>query len=90
MNPPPDHHIAAPENTNRQLPIVSDIDSLSDNALEKITHSLKISGGCVVRNMLDQDMLEDIEKEVRPYLNKAGPAPGKCFRYLLGATATVI
>lgn len=75
MNSPPGHHIAPSENTNRQLPIVSDIGSLCDNALDKITHSLKISGGCVVRNMLVQDMLEDIEKEIRPYLNKAGPAP---------------
>lgn len=75
MNSPPDHHIAPSENTNRQSPIVSDIGSLCDNALDKIIHSLKISGGCVVRNMLDQDMLEDIEKEIRPYLNKAGPAP---------------
>lgn len=39
-----------------------------DALLEDIVKALQIAGGCVVRNLVDQEHLDAIEKEIRPHL----------------------
>ena len=60
---------------------VGDLDSrtYSSNAalVEDIVRSMKVSGACIVRQLLRQDALDAIEKEVRPSLDTAKPWRGE-------------
>jgi hypothetical protein len=70
------------------LPTVSDLDpgkyESKVTLIEDIIESLRRSGGCVVRNMVAKDRLDEIEKEVRPYLNIAEPWNGMTIKYSMG------
>lgn len=63
------------------LPHVSDLDSKAYDSQEAlladIIESLRASGGCVIRNLVNKDVLKEIEMEVRPYLDKAVPWNGE-------------
>lgn len=70
------------------LPKVSDLDSKAylsqDSLLADIIESLRVSGGCVVRNLVAPDVLKEIEGEVRPHLDKAEPWNGRLCPFLGG------
>ena len=63
------------------LPHVSDLDSKAYDSeealLADIVESLRVSGGCVIRNLVGEDVLKEIEREVRPHLEKAEPWNGE-------------
>ena len=63
------------------LPHVGDLDSKTyeshEALLADIIESLRVSGGCVIRNLVDKDVLKEIEMEVRPYLDEAEPWNGE-------------
>ena len=62
-------------------PRVADLDikayTSQDKLLPDIFESMKVSGGCVLRNLVDIQALRDVEAEVRPYLDKAEPWNGR-------------
>lgn len=42
-----------------------------------ICNSLKLSGGCVIGNMIDKKILQALEGEIRPHLDKIEQADRK-------------
>lgn len=42
-----------------------------------ICQSLRVSGGCIIKNLVDKRVLDALEGEIRPYLNKVEKADGK-------------
>jgi hypothetical protein len=64
------------------LPVVSDLDlrnyKSQEALIEDAIKSLKISGGCVIRNLVAKEQLDEIEKDVRPHLDAAEPWNGMC------------
>ena len=69
------------QNPDSPLPHVSDLDSKAYDSeealLADIVESLRVSGGCVIRNLVGEDVLKEIEREVRPHLEKAEPWNGE-------------
>ena len=65
---------------DQPLPHVAELDfataASSEQLIEDVVSSLKISGGCIIRNMVGKDVLDDLETDIRPHLNAAKPAPG--------------
>lgn len=65
---------------DQPLPPVSEFDSStvasSEKLVDDIVSSLRVSGGCVIRNMVGKDVLDQLEADIRPHLNAAKPAPG--------------
>lgn len=65
---------------DQPLPHVSEFDFSTatsvENLLDDIISSLRVSGGCVIRNMVGRDVLDQLEADIRPHLNAAKPAPG--------------
>ena len=63
------------------LPKVGDLDSkaYTSNAalVEDIVRNIRLSGGCVVRQLVSKETLDAIEKEVRPHLDAAEPWNGE-------------
>lgn len=68
---------------DQPLPHVSELDFSTaasvENLLDDIVSSLRLSGGCVIRNMVGKDVLDQLEADIRPHLNAAKPAPGTAF-----------
>ena len=68
------------------LPAVSDLDSKAyksqDVLLADIIESLRVSGGCVIRNLVSENLVKEVEGEVRPYLEKAEPWNGEFGRFI--------
>jgi hypothetical protein len=64
------------------LPVVSDLDlrnyKSQEALIEDAIKSLKISGGCIIRNLVTKGQLNEIEKDVRPHLDAAEPWNGMC------------
>ena len=62
------------------VPIVKEFDfkncDSQEELLEGIIESMRLSGGCVVRNLVNKEALQDVEFEVRPWLEKAEPWNG--------------
>ena len=62
------------------LPSVSHVDSKAYSSQEAliadIIKSMRLSGGCIIRNLVSAEALKQIEGEVRPYLDKAQPWNG--------------
>ena len=60
---------------DRPVPQVSDVDLASQDSrqhiVEAVIESLKVSGACIVRNMVSKEGLDEIEKDIRPHLNTA-------------------
>lgn len=50
--------------------------SNQDDLISDIVRSLRLSGGCIIRNMIPQESLSRCEHEIRPYLNKTKQADG--------------
>lgn len=69
------------------LPAVGDLDSKAypseEALLADIVESMQRSGGCVVRNLVSTVALGEIEREVRPWLQKAQPWNGKHQAFIL-------
>lgn len=68
---------------DQPLPHVSQLDVSTAVSVEKllddIVGSLRVSGGCVVRNMIGKDVLDQLDAEITPHLKAAKPAPGTLF-----------
>ncbi|KAI9793231.1 MAG: hypothetical protein M1816_000652 [Peltula sp. TS41687] len=62
------------------LPKVADLDSRSyasqEALVQDINESLRSAGGCVIRHLLSRETVNEIEREVRPYLDAAQPWKG--------------
>lgn len=65
---------------DQPLPHVSELNVSTaasvENLLNDIVGSLRVSGGCVVRNMIGKDVLDQLDAEITPHLKAAKPAPG--------------
>ena len=70
---------------DRPVPQVSDVDLANrvsqQHVIEAIVESLKVSGACIVRNMVSKEGLEEIEKDIRPHLNTAKVWQGMDIHY---------
>lgn len=58
-----------------QLPEVSHVDLADavsqEQAVGEIIESIKLSGACIVRNMVSTKALDEIERDIRPHLDTA-------------------
>lgn len=65
---------------DQPLPHVAEVDfataASSEQLIEDIVSSLRVSGGCIIRNMVGKDVLDQLETDIRPHLKAAKPAPG--------------
>jgi hypothetical protein len=63
------------------VPAVPDFDSKKyaseDDLVRDIVEGMRVAGGCVVRNLVPQETLDEIEREVRPHLDAAEPWNGE-------------
>lgn len=69
---------------DRPVPQVSDVDlasPVSQHVIEAVIESLKVSGACIVRNMVSKEGLDEIEKDIRPHLNTAKVWQGTHIHY---------
>ena len=71
-------HVQGP---NSPVPTVKVVDFKNCNSQEEllgeIIESMRLSGGCVVRNLVTREALQEVETEVRPWLEKAEPWHGE-------------
>ena len=59
---------------------VDEFDSTASPKADEIVASLIRNGGCVIRNMIkDQNVLDTIEKDIRPHLEADEPWAGVDF-----------
>lgn len=76
----PDKSEKALMGPDQPIPDVSEFDFSAaaslETLLDDIVKSLRVSGGCVIRNMVGKDVLDQLEADIRPHLNAAQPAPG--------------
>lgn len=74
------HETRPTQGPDSPLPPVSDIDSTAyasqEALLVDIIESMRRSGGCVIRKLVDAEALKEVEGEVRPWLDKAQPWNG--------------
>jgi hypothetical protein len=54
------------------IPEVKEFDSATCTA-EELVEAIKVAGGVIVRNLLTQEELDQMEKDVRPHLDKDVP-----------------
>jgi hypothetical protein len=63
------------------VPAVPDLDSAKyaseDDLVKDIVAGMRLAGGCVVRHLVRQETLDEIEREVRPHLDAAEPWNGQ-------------
>ena len=73
-----DREVQSPETP---IPHVGVFDSSSyqsdDLLLADIVEGLRVAGGCIVRGLLNHETLAELESEIRPHLDKAGPSIGR-------------
>lgn len=71
----------AVQSPDSPVPAVGDFDIRSYGSeevlLSDVTESMGRSGGCIVRGLVDFNVVASLEKEIRPHLDHAGPAPGE-------------
>ena len=71
-------HVQGP---NSPVPTVKQFDfkncTSQEELLGEIIESMRLSGGCVVRNLVQREALQEVETEVRPWLEKAEPWNGE-------------
>ncbi|KAF2121339.1 hypothetical protein BDV96DRAFT_594549 [Lophiotrema nucula] len=60
------------------LPEVKEFDAATAT-IDDLVAALKVAGGVIIRNLLAQDELDNIEKDVRPWLEKDKPWDGYAF-----------
>lgn len=58
------------------LPEVKEFEA-TNATVDELVDALKVAGGVVIRNMLTKNELDQIESDVRPWLNKDKPWDGK-------------
>lgn len=79
--PSPSEQIDDPVSSQEPDPVIKRLDSLQysneDDLVSDICKNLKTSGGCIIRNLVDRKVLQAIEGEIRPHLNKIEPADGE-------------
>lgn len=63
------------KSSNSALPDVKDFEA-STVTINELVDALKIAGGVIVRNLLTQEELDQIEADVRPWLDKDKPWEG--------------
>ncbi|KAI9703844.1 MAG: hypothetical protein M1836_007616 [Candelina mexicana] len=55
-----------------KIPVPADLDVLTakseDRLVEEIIESIRVSGGCVIRNMVGKDVIEQLERDFRPHI----------------------
>ncbi|KAF2491490.1 PhyH-domain-containing protein [Lophium mytilinum] len=75
------------------IPKVSVIDlntyETEEHLTDDIISSLKVSGGCIIRNMYQQSTLDAMEQEIRPYINATGKATNKREDFVPSSTKLV-
>lgn len=79
-----------PYGPDSPLPEVPDIDSKSysdeDALVEDIIQGMRVAGGCIVRHLIDPEVLDKIDKDVHPLLEAAQPWKGKSIFLVLSHT----
>jgi hypothetical protein len=69
------------------LPLVSRLDlnsySRQEDLAADIIESLRRSGGCIIRNMIQKVVLNSIESEIRPHLNNVRKGEGMYNEHVL-------
>lgn len=74
-----------PTMPDRPVPQVSDVDLAhqvsQQDVIEAVIESLKVSGACIVRNMVSKEGLDEIEKDIEPHLNTAKVWQGTDIHY---------
>ncbi len=59
---------------------VSDLDAKlytsEEELAERVIHGLKVAGGCIVRNVYSQQIIDEIVKELRPHLGQSEQTKG--------------
>lgn len=68
-----------PASPRSPLPVVQEFDAATVT-VDQLVEALKLAGGVVVRNMLSQQELSEIEADVRPWLEKDIPWEGDYMR----------
>ena len=62
---------------DQPLPRVSELDAGGwippHELLQSVIESLKISGGCLVRNFISQETIKELNNDFAPYFDKAKP-----------------
>lgn len=62
---------------DQPLPGVSDLDAGErvpyQELLQGVIESLKISGGCLLRNFISQEIVKELNDDFAPYFEKAKP-----------------
>lgn len=62
------------------VPVVPKVQVLSANSsVEDIVAAIKLAGGCVIKNILSQDDIQQIESDIRPHLDADIPWEGNFF-----------
>ena len=60
---------------DQPVPIVSDLDAGERVSYQELLHgvieSLKVSGGCLVRNFISQETVKELNDDFAPYFDKA-------------------
>ena len=78
---------AAVNGPDQPLPRVSDLDASErvphQELLQGVIESLKISGGCLLRNFISQETVKELNDDFAPYFDKAKPL--KSMKYLFHA-----
>jgi len=83
----PAEQIADPLSLEQSKPLINRLDSSQypneDDLVLDICRNLRISGGCIIRNMVDGDTLKALEGEIRPHLDRTEQADGENICQLL-------
>lgn len=62
---------------DQPLPVVSDFDASErvpyQELRQGVVESLKISGGCLLRNFISQETAKELNDDFAPYFNEARP-----------------
>lgn len=86
-------HAKRHTSTETAPPKIADLDCLryqrEDDLIFDIIHSLKLSGGCLVRGMYAQNTLDAIETEIRPFIKTTQKADAKREDFVPSSTKMV-
>ena len=80
----PETAVSGPD---QPLPRVGDLDAGErvpyQELLQGVIESLEVSGGCLLRNFISQEIVKELNDDFAPYFDKAKPL--KSTRYLFHA-----
>lgn len=70
----PDEALAGPD---QPLPRVGDVDTKASTShqqlLQQVIESLRVSGGCIIRNFITPGVREELNRDFAPHFAKAKP-----------------